>query len=613
VTVTGDVKDVLVAQGADGGTVTLEDATITGTVTVKADAEVNLTGNTEAAKVSVSDTAAATVNVGENVKVDSVSVSGSDSTVQISGTVGTVAVDESADDVTVVVAEQASVETVTLASDATVQVAGSVGTITVSESAPETKIDVSEGGTVETVKSETESVTISGAGTVTNTVIGEETVSAGGQVGSADEENTDNSDSTDSTTTGTTGIIGSGSTSSVVGGVDTTVTPSDEDTEHEHSFEMTEAQKKIQCVQDFDIACSVEGCDETQPHKATRHNWSGNNTTATCTKCETSKSDALKFYLEVSSVPEYLTDDSDETNEAGISTAVSADVFDDYSFIVTLPADGSDYVNTSNVTVRAIMQNVASLDVNNTRTHTVKIDDTGIGTEDGGKGIDVDLAGWLVNCYQFDGQTVSITIGGKDCEYTFAKSGDFITGTPTDVEATRAAWQALTGNVSTTTQKIDNSYITIKSGSSIQIGSQKVTVNSDVKLDNFSKSNLSSLVSQITTSGTLDTSVSTDTDKVIVVLKKDTALAVGQSIATLDNDATIVITGLELETVGGAGADGDSEHSVELANALDQLNKDASKEDQALYYTLMDAICAFDALVGAVDDGGNVTVTVTFG
>jgi hypothetical protein len=64
-------------------------------------------------------------------------------------------------------------------------------------------------------------VTISGAGTVTNTVIGEETVSAGGQVGSADEENT-------GTSTGTTTTGGTTTGGTITGGT-TLTTPDDED------------------------------------------------------------------------------------------------------------------------------------------------------------------------------------------------------------------------------------------------------------------------------------------------------------------------------------------------------------------------------------------------
>jgi hypothetical protein len=491
-----------------------------------------------------------------------------------------VAVDESADDVTVVVAEQASVETVTLASDATVQVAGSVGTITVSESAPETKIDVSEGGTVETVKSETESVTISGAGTVTNTVIGEETVSAGGQVGSADEENTGTSTGTNTgtntgTTTGTT-------TGTVIPSVGTDDDDEDDDTAgtvttNQHNCVMTEEQAAKQCVTTFQYYCTDDdGVYRT--NTPTGHVWSGN----ICSVCGTNKDDATKFELTVAS-----------------GAAVTATVYDDYSLEVVLPATERDTVYTNSVTIDMMMQNVSSLGVTGTpRTYTKTVS-TGLGT------IGVDLYDWLENCYNFTDGTMTINIETESCTYRFAGDGLVITGTPTDIEATRAAWQELTDHVDTTGKKDDNSYITIANGSYLHVGPEKLSFDSNYKddygnakdlvLDNFDK--LSDMKDEILAAVVLDKSVSNAND-ITAVLKDGTTLAVSSSWAKLVDDATITVNGFRSE---------ETQYINGMLSALQTAAHDGTKE------TIQALVEWFDCIVYSVDQSDGVTVTIDFG
>jgi hypothetical protein len=350
--------------------------------------------------------------------------------------------------------------------------------------------------------------------------------------------------------------------------------------------------------------------------KATGHKWDAD---GVCENCREKQADTLKFELSVSSVPTSydnpeLDDDDDGKwieNSGNVATKVTAEVYDDYSFIVTMPKDGSDWVNTSNVTVEATMKDVASLEVYELRSHEVKVT-TGMTSED------VDLVSWLANCYSFEDQTVTVKIDGKECEYTFAKTGDIITGTPTDVEDTRTAWQALTGKVTTTTQKDDNSYILIKNGSYLQIGTEKMefeNASEDLRLDDFSQDNLSTLVGNIKNNVKLTTGLD-DSKNVTAVLKAGTTLAVGESIAELKTDAKIVITGLDLTKIGGRQPGEDVVgivSKINLSNALSELRTAVNGNTKVLENTVLDLVCAFDALVGAVDNGTDVTVTITFG
>jgi hypothetical protein len=103
-----------------------------------------------------------------------------------------------------------------------------------------------------------------------------------------------------------------------------------------------------------------------------------------------------------------------------------------------------------------------------------------------------------------------------------------------------------------------------------------------------------------------------NTRTVKALLTKGTTLAVGSSVATLDSDATIKVTGLDLETQ--AKNPMQTGRVFTLAEALGQLKEDAGSADTSgKLYLVMDMIASFDALVGAVDNGTDVSVNVTFG
>ena len=223
-------------------------------------------------------------------------------------------------------------------------------------------------------------------------------------------------------------------------------------------------------------------------------------------------------------------------------SAVTATAYSDYSATLTVsgtPVSGKHWVNMSGATVSAKMTDVASLGVAGTREHSITVN-TGLSSDS------VALEDWLSNVFAFTGATVKGTIDGKPYEYklsNFDKETNTITAT-TAYADTQAAWQALTANISTKTQETDDSYIVIANGSSLKVGNELLcfeeSYRDDLKLDNFN--DMSALNETIRKAVTLKTDA--EGSDVVAVLKAGTTLAVGQSIAVLDKDVTITVSGL---------------------------------------------------------------------
>lgn len=223
-------------------------------------------------------------------------------------------------------------------------------------------------------------------------------------------------------------------------------------------------------------------------------------------------------------------------------SAVTATAYSDYSATLNVsgtPVNGKHWVNMSGATVSAKMTDVASLGVAGTREHSITVN-TGLSSDS------VALEDWLSNVFAFTGATVKGTIDGKPYEYklsNFDKKTNTITAT-TAYADTQAAWQALTANISTKTQETDDSYIVIANGSSLKVGNELLcfeeSYRDDLKLDNFN--DMSALNETIRKAVTLKTDA--EGSNVVAVLKAGTTLAVGQSIAVLDKDVTITVSGL---------------------------------------------------------------------
>ena len=325
--------------------------------------------------------------------------------------------------------------------------------------------------------------------------------------------------------------------------------------------------------------CTVCGATKTEAIEASGHKWNettvvyaanGNKGTKTytCTVCNETKTEDIdwKFYLSAIS-----------------GNTVDMTVGEDYTAVFTLPNGENKNVDAAGVTLTAKMQDVGSLGVTGPREHTVTIN-TGI------SGVTADLGTYLSNCYGFNGMTVNATIGGKPCTYSFSACEDGKITATTDTEAARAAWQELTSYVTPSAQAGNDSYILVVNGSTLQIGTERLSfeIAEDLKLDKFNK--IDALVKNVKDHVKLDTGVE-NFNGIKILIKAGTQLAVGQSVATLKQDVTVEVTGVSVP-------------ANILSSLRDQVN--AGANNKAL---VVAAVQTFNQLVGQMD-GKTINVTI---
>ena len=371
------------------------------------------------------------------------------------------------------------------------------------------------------------------------------------------------------------------------------------------------------------FTCTVCGATKTEAIAATGHTWDdgvvttpatcteAGEKTYTCTVCDATKTEAIEALGHDWNEPtvvyaangnkgiksstckhegctETKTEDIDWKFYLSATSGNKVDmtVGEDYTAVFTLPNGDDKSVDAASVTLTAKMQNVGSLGVTEPREHTVTIN-TGIAD------VTADLGTWLNNCYSFRGMTVNATIGGKACTYNFSACEDGKITATTDTEAARAAWQELTSYVTTSTQAENDSYILVANGSTMQIGTELLRfeiADEDLKLDNFN--DIDALVENVKNHVQLDTDVE-NFDGIKILIKAGTQLAVGQSVATLDQDVTVEVT-----------ADGAAVPGNILSGLRDQVNSGA--DNKAL---VMAAVQMFNGLVGQMN-GQTISVTI---
>ena len=297
-----------------------------------------------------------------------------------------------------------------------------------------------------------------------------------------------------------------------------------------------------------------------------------------CSKCKAEKDGGpltAKFYFAVSS-----------------GSTVDMMVDSDYTAVFTLP-DKDATVNTKSVTLAALMRNVASLGVDETRQHVLTVN-TNLGDQK------VVLSEWLENCYAFSGATINATIDGKACVYNFSKlENGVIFANPESVEDTRAAWQALTSHVTTGTQTPENSFVEISNRSYMMIGTEKLMFEDgadNLVLDNFN--NMSALDETIRGHVKL-TDCDDQAGRITVFLAAGTKLAVGGSVAALTDDCAITIDVNE-DQLCGKLYNGD-------VGPLAQIK--ATNDATTMVKKLVEL---FDDVIGVVDSSNTVDVKMVF-
>lgn len=229
VTISGTADAVLVLHSAAAGEVTLDNLSVSGTLTVEGqDAAIVLTGETAVDSVVFSDAAeGAALTVGADANAGAVTVSAARARITVDGSVERISLAESAGESSVTVRQDASVETLTTEAPKTeIVVAGQVADVTVRETAAESTMDVASTGAVTDLRSDAEKVAVSGNGTVENaTVSGDDTtINTDGtklEVENGTDgvtENGSNVNDGNQVITGTTNNSGSGSTGTSSGG-----------------------------------------------------------------------------------------------------------------------------------------------------------------------------------------------------------------------------------------------------------------------------------------------------------------------------------------------------------------------------------------------------------
>lgn len=656
VTVTGQAADMLVSAGAKGSDVSVSGATVSGTLTVAApETTVTLSTSTKVESAVVAESAEQSkIVVEKTAAVGSVTAEAPKAEISVSGTVDNVTATANASESKVEVAKGATVGTVTTeapkgevsvsgkvdkvetsstASDAKVDVAkdatvgeiavagentgitvsGKVDNVTVSDTASNTKVDTATGSTIGKVDNAAEGTTVSGSGKVENV-----TTSGDNTTVSTPGTKVDVSEGTNGTTAGG---------KDVAGGESTTTKPStpsgggggggdvhshsyanewSKDVDYHwhacacgavsdkaaHTWNEGEVTKEATCTEKGikTYTCSVCNATRTEEIAALGHVWDEGVVTThavngkdgvktyTCIRaCGETKTEpvAMKFYFGVTS------------NENTVDMTVG----EDYTAVVTVPESGSK-VNTESVTISAKMKDVASLGVTGLRQHEVTLN-----TGDTLGNHDVVLSGWLDSCYKFSGATINATIDGKACSYNFAGISDTkIVAAPNSTEAACAAWQALTRHIENSTQAQDDSKIIIKNGSYIKIGTEHLhfeeSYEGDLTLNNFN--DLDALQTAIRTAVKLDTNQTDQGGKITLFVKAGTQLAVGQSIATLEDDCKIEIN-----------VDADELDTSEIS--LETL-----RNQTTVYTMVQELVKMFDNVVGVIDASGTVTVNMSF-
>ena len=363
--------------------------------------------------------------------------------------------------------------------------------------------------------------------------------------------------------------------------------------QHTHTWNAGVVTKEPTCTEAGvkTYTCTTCGATKTEETPALGHVWgaytvtehavNGNDgeKTRTCSRCDTTESAPLlyKFYLGIES-----------------GSTVDMTVGEDYTAVFTMPAAGGT-VNTDSIALTAKMQDVASLGVEGVKSHTTTIS-TGLGN------LNVKLSDWLTNCYNFGGAAITANVDGKSCTYNFSAYEDGKITATTDTEDARAAWQALIGengaNIRAAENTDNDSKIVIKNGAYLMIGTEKLGVTDDLILNNLN--DMDALNTAIRDHAELTTDCDDQGGKVTMYIPAGTQLAVGGSVATLEDNCTIIINVNEDQLYAKLYQD--------ETGPLAQIR--AINDPTAMVQKLVEL---FDGVVGVVDASNTVTVNIVFG
>lgn len=273
------------------------------------------------------------------------------------------------------------------------------------------------------------------------------------------------------------------------------------------------------------------------------------------------------------------------TVTAGGTGTVTVD--SDYKLTATLPADGK--VNTASIAATLIMQNIASLGIEGTRSYSASIV-TGLGSRE------VNLKDHIGNLYGFGSAVANVTVDFEN-EVTYTASGsddNVITATPDTAANASKAWQALASHVEVTTQSADDSYAILANGSYVKMGTEYLhfdeNFSGNLKLDNVS--DRQAIYQAIRNALVLETNAENQGSKVTAFVKAGTTLALGTTVATLKDDYVI-----ELSV-------GDSVRSI-LRGIIESF-----RDCEGGTAILANALIVVNSLAGALEQDGSIDVSM---
>ncbi len=310
--------------------------------------------------------------------------------------------------------------------------------------------------------------------------------------------------------------------------------------------------------------------------------------------------DEVSFKVEFTEprTPKFHVDVTGYDPETSAEKAVSADVYGDYSFDVSLINPAYDALTASKATVNIRMNGVQSLGMgaDETRSYSKTV-------ETGVAGVSANLSTWLPNTYKFAGATCPVQIVSgdtvKDFTYNIAGiSADYhIIGTPDDEAKAREAWHFMVKHVSASQDaSTDDTHFLFKKGSYLQVGDERLVFLSDFDFLKGAAS-METLfdgaqvkIQKVNVSGA-------NSVKAVAYLPAGSTLGVSSSSATVDYDVTVTMDGTEKATDAQAVTGFFTTMKSEATNA----------------YTAIKALLdTFDKVVGMVDELDGVGFTVEF-
>ena len=279
---------------------------------------------------------------------------------------------------------------------------------------------------------------------------------------------------------------------------------------------------------------------------------------------------------------------------------VSSTVYEGFGFTVQLPAADKAVVGADYAKIELGLYDVASLDEKGESRYQTWEYTTSTTNK-------INLAEYLKYAYAMQNVTVPVTVidGDEQKSFTYniaSTNSDYqIIGTPSSYAEASAAWTMITDRVQASRKTADDSEATVKAGTYVQIGDERVTVTADATLCEGDWS-VASEKAKIQTNGVekLDLDAR-DTYQAVIFLPAGSTLAVGQSQAVLLKDATITFDLRKYyDNYPAAGA---------LTDQLTYISEKI-KGDRAV--AAMYAIMFFNNIVGMISAAGEVPATVEF-